>query len=116
MDQLEKQFYKIKEIALMLGVAQSTLRFWEKEFPSLKPTRSPHNIRYYKAADVEKLRIIKYLVKDKGLKIEAAREYLRTNPHNTSKRLEIVSRLKEIRTELDNIVRALDNRAPKALR
>ena len=74
MEELSKQYYKIKEVAEILDVPQSTLRFWEKEFPMIKPIRSSHNIRYYRPQDIELLRIIHYLIKDKGLKIEAARE------------------------------------------
>ena len=82
-DDLDKQYYKIKEVAEMLGLPQSTLRFWEKEFPTLiKPMRSAHQQRYYRAQDIEKLRMLQYLIKDKGLKIDAARTYLRSNPHN----------------------------------
>ena len=79
MEELSKQYYKIKEVAEILDVPQSTLRFWEKEFPMIKPIRSSHNIRYYRPQDIELLRIIHYLIKDKGLKIEAAREQLRSN-------------------------------------
>ena len=45
MEELSKQYYKIKEVAEILDVPQSTLRFWEKEFPMIKPIRSSHNIR-----------------------------------------------------------------------
>ena len=92
MEELSKQYYKIKEVAEILDVPQSTLRFWEKEFPMIKPIRSSHNIRYYRPQDIELLRIIHYLIKDKGLKIEAAREQLRSNKHNVSRRVEIIDR------------------------
>ena len=69
MEELSKQYYKIKEVAEILDVPQSTLRFWEKEFPMIKPIRSSHNIRYYRPQDIELLRIIHYLINDKGLKI-----------------------------------------------
>ena len=78
MEEFNKNYYKIKEVAEMLDVPQSTLRFWEKEFPIIKPTRSRSNIRYYKPADIETLRIIHYLIKTKGLKIDAAKaQYIR---------------------------------------
>lgn len=50
--QLGKQYYKIKDVAEMLGVQQSTLRFWEKEFDCLNPRRSASNVRYYTPADI----------------------------------------------------------------
>ena len=110
MEELSKQYYKIKEVAEILDVPQSTLRFWEKEFPMIKPIRSSHNIRYYRPQDIELLRIIPYLIKDKGLKIEAAREQLRSNKHNVSRRVEIIDRLKSVRSELANLLVALGGR------
>ncbi len=110
MEELSKQYYKIKEVAEILDVPQSTLRFWEKEFPMIKPIRSSHNIRYYRPQDIELLRIIHYLIKDKGLKIEAAREQLRSNKHNVSRRVEIIDRLKSVRSELANLLVALGGR------
>ena len=110
MEELSKQYYKIKEVAEILDVPQSTLRFWEKEFPMIKPIRSSHNIRYYRPQDIELLRIIHYLIKDKGLKIEAAREQLRSNKHNVSRRVEVIDRLKSLRSELANLLVALGGR------
>lgn len=110
MEELSKQYYKIKEVAEILDVPQSTLRFWEKEFPMIKPIRSSHNIRYYRPQDIELLRIIHYLIKDKGLKIEAAKEQLRSNKHNVSRRVEIIDRLKSVRSELANLLVALGGR------
>lgn len=111
MQEFDKEFYKIKEVAAILDVPQSTLRFWEKEFAtSLKPMRTPHNIRYYRPKDIETLRIIHYLVKVKGLKIDAAKEELKKNPHNLSTRVEVIAELKEIRSQLSDMYHALSGK------
>ena len=107
---IEKRFYKIIDVAEMIGVSQSTLRFWEKEFPELKPTRSASNIRYYTPDDIELLRVIYYLVKTRGLKIEAARQQIASNRKNVSRRLEIIERLKEVRDDLKGLMSALEKR------
>lgn len=91
----------------MLGVPQSTLRFWEKEFPNVKPRRSVSNVRYYSPADIETLKIINFLVRQKGLKIEAAREQMRTNRSNVSKRLSVIQRLEDVKSQLENMLEAL---------
>jgi DNA-binding transcriptional MerR regulator len=109
----EKQYYKIKDVSEMLGVPQSTLRFWEKEFTSLNPRRSANNVRYYTPADIETLRIINFLVRDKGLKIDAAKEQLRTNKTNVTKRLKAIERLEKVRGELQSMLDALTVRAQK---
>lgn len=109
-DDFEKKYYKIKDVAEMLDVAPSTLRYWEREFPYCQPTRSPSNVRYYKPQDIETLRIIRYLVKEKGLRIEAAREQMRLNRHNISRRVEVIDRLTKIRGELKEMLAALNKR------
>lgn len=108
--ELTKKYYKIKDVADMLGVTQSTLRFWEQEFPEARPMRSPKNIRYYTPQNIETLRIIYFLLKTKGLKIEAAKEQMRVNKSNVSKRLEIIDRLTSVRDDLKVMLDALEKR------
>lgn len=108
--QIEKQFYKIKDVAELLGVSQPTLRYWESEFPECRPKRSPKNIRYYTPEDIETLRIIYYLLKVKGLKVDAAKEQMRVNRKNVSKRLEIIDKLTMVRDELKSLLSSLEKR------
>lgn len=110
MEDLTKSFYKITDVAEMLDVSQSTLRYWEHEFPECAPTRSSTNIRYYTPENIEKLRLIHYLLKTKGLKIEAARRQLQTNKANIARRLEIIDKLTDVRTELSEMLAALTKR------
>ena len=69
---LDKKFYKISDVAEILGVPASTLRFWEKQFTIIKPRRNAKNIRFYTPQDIETIRKVYYLVKEKGLKLEQA--------------------------------------------
>lgn len=111
MEQFDKQYYKISEVAEIIGVTQPTLRFWEKEFSAyLKPMRSGTNIRRYRPRDIERLRIIHYLLKVKGLRVEAAKEALRTNPANLSVKVEVLSDLREVRTQLADMLHAISGR------
>ena len=105
-----KKYYKIKEVAEIIGVPQSTLRFWESEFENLTPVRSSHNQRYYTPQDIQNLQIIKYLIKDRKIKISAAKEYLKKNPSNISKKIIISTKLKNVREELQVLLSALNLR------
>lgn len=107
-DSIDKKYYKIKEVAEMLELPASTLRFWETQFSILKPRRNDGGTRFYTPADIENLRMIKYLIKDKGLKISAAQEALRRNHSGVSRRHRAVERLREIRNELQAMLDALD--------
>ena len=107
---LDKQFYKIRDVPELLGVPTSTLRYWESEFPEIMPKRSRSNQRYYRPDDIRILRMIHYLVKVKGLRIEAAKEELRSNRKNVSRRLEIIDLLTETKESLNEILGALNKR------
>ena len=100
MDGLDKKFYKIGEVAEILNIPASTLRFWEKEFTILKPRRNAKNTRFYTPQDVEVIRKLYYLVKEKGLKLDAAQAQLNRNRKNVDKTFEVVERLKGMREKL----------------
>lgn len=104
---LNKKFYKISDVAAILGIPASTLRFWEKEFTIIKPRRNAKNIRFYTPNDIETIRKVYYLVKEKGLKLDAAQEQIRRNRSNVDKRFEVIERLKGIREELLELDEAL---------
>ncbi len=112
-DRLSKKFYRIRDVSEMLGVNQSTLRFWEREFSELKPSRNPGGIRLYTPKDIELLRLISFLLKEKGLKIEAAKDYIRKNKHDVDRRMHTIEKLKAIRSRLNDVLVALDGRQKK---
>lgn len=110
-NELSKVYYRIREVSEFVGVPQSTLRYWEKEFPQqVSPMRNSGNTRYYTPEQVETLKLIKYLVHTRGMKIDAVRKELRGNAKNVSRRVEIVERLMEVRNELKEILNALEKR------
>ena len=78
-DKQAKLYYSIKEVAEEIGVNESSLRYWEKEFPFLKPKVSGNKVRQYTEKDIEQVKLIYNLIKVKGLKIAAARKYLSQN-------------------------------------
>jgi len=72
-----KLYYTIGEVAEMLHENSSTLRFWEKEFPWLRPVKNNRGDRRYVESDIELLRRIQQLTREDGYTIEGAREQLR---------------------------------------
>ena len=102
-----KLFYSIHEVAEQFGVSESLLRFWETEFPLLKPHKAGRNIRQYTREDIETLRVIYNLVKVRGLKLSAARKLLKTNKEGENKTTEVIDRLKEIRENLVSLNKSI---------
>lgn len=72
----DKHFFKIGEAAELADVRTTVLRFWESEFPQIRPTKTPNGHRVYSRADVELLRRIRTLVHDRGYTIAGARSLL----------------------------------------
>ncbi len=108
MENLDKKYYKIKEVEEITGLPASTLRFWESQFTMIKPRRNKGGTRFYTPADIEKIKMVRYLVKDKGLKIEAAQEQLKNNHTGVLRHSLAVDRLKEIKKELQEMLDALN--------
>lgn len=95
-----KYYYSISEVAKMLGVSDSLLRYWEKEFPQINPKKNARGVRLYTREDIEKIARVYDLVKGRGLKIAAARDVLKHNKQGTTCTLDAVNRLRTIRAEL----------------
>ena len=95
-----KKYYSIQEVAKMYNVSESLLRFWETEFPQLKPRRAGRDIRQYSKDDVKLVGVIHDLVKRRGLKLSAAREVLRKNKDGAYRSNEAIDTLKAIRAQL----------------
>jgi DNA-binding transcriptional MerR regulator len=108
-----KLYYNIREVASMMGLPEYTLRFWEKEIPSLKPKKSSGGVRQYTRQDVELIQLIHHLVKDQGLTLKAARERLKTSKQKVVDSQDIVSRLRDIRSELTELLSKLEELVPE---
>lgn len=74
---LVKLYYRIGEVSEIVGVEPHVLRYWEGEFRSIRPQKSPKGQRIYSRKDVEKLLRVKDLLYNQGFKIAGARKRLR---------------------------------------
>lgn len=97
---IEKVFYSISEVAEMFNVNTSNIRFWENEFDILKPHKNKKGNRMFTNEDIENLKIIYHLLKERGLTIKGAQKKLKENKEDTFQNFEVVSRLQEIRQML----------------
>tara|TARA_X000000368_G_scaffold411838_1_gene397306 strand:- start:216 stop:551 length:336 start_codon:yes stop_codon:yes gene_type:complete len=93
----EKLFYKIGEVAEMFKVNVSLIRFWEKEFDILKPKKNKKGNRLFTKIDINNLKIIYHLVKERGFTLVGAKMKLKENKKDTINNFEIVNHLKDIR-------------------
>jgi DNA-binding transcriptional MerR regulator len=99
----DKRYYKIGEVAKAFGVNTSLIRFWENEFDVLKPKKNKKGNRLFTPEDLENLKMIYFLVKEKGFTLEGAKNKLRENPDEIFSKHKIIVRLEDIKNELIEI-------------
>ncbi|MBR6203299.1 MAG: MerR family transcriptional regulator [Bacteroidaceae bacterium] len=104
-----KMFYSISEVAQLFNVTETLLRFWEKEFPNIKPQKAGRGIRQYTKADIEQVRLVHHLVKERGMTLQGARDMIkRDKGGGINRNVEVINRLKAIRSELQAISKDLN--------
>lgn len=103
--EIAKLYYSIGEVAEQLNVAKSLIRFWETEFETLHPKKSAKGNRLFTQKDIDNLKLVYHLVKEKGYTLDGARKKLKEaeKPENVDQQAELVSKLKEIRKFLETL-------------
>jgi DNA-binding transcriptional MerR regulator len=96
-DEIEKKYYSIGEVATLLDVAPSLIRFWESQFDTIKPRKSKKGVRQYTKDDISKLQTIYFLVKKRGFTLQGAREMLQKKGEATQSMVQIIQELEEVR-------------------
>ncbi len=82
MKKVQKLYYSIGEVSELLGVKAHVLRYWETQFPMLKPKKNRAGNRTYKVRDIKFLMTIKNLLYERGYTIAGARQKLRESNNN----------------------------------
>ena len=97
---IEKIYYSIGEVAELFEVNTSLIRFWENEFDFLSPQKNKKGNRLFTKEDINKIRIIYHLVKEKGYTLQGAREKIKRNKEDVEKQVEIIDSLQRIKSFL----------------
>lgn len=74
----DRQYFKIGEVSKLVGVAPHVLRYWESEFPAIRPRRVHSQQRLYRRVDVELIVVIRSLLHEQGYTIAGARKLLQS--------------------------------------
>lgn len=100
---IEKVFFTISEVSEMLGVTPSLIRFWDKEFSVLKFRKTQKGNRIFTQEDIQQLRVIYHLVKEKGMTLKGAEHLLKKNKEGTTRTAEVIERLLDIKQQIADI-------------
>ena len=106
-----KIFYSMGEVAEMFDVNCSLIRFWCDSFELLTPTRNSRGHRIFTSSDIDNLKIIYRLVKEKGMTLEGAHKQIKDNRDGVRRDAEIVEKLMNIRSMLMEIRQELSDDA-----
>jgi DNA-binding transcriptional MerR regulator len=95
--EIEKLYYSIGEVAELFNVAPSLIRFWESEFDLIKPKKNRKGNRQFTKEDIDSVRTIYHLVKEKGFTLQGAKEMLRNDTEAVKDKMDMISSLKRVR-------------------
>lgn len=110
----DRLYFRIGEVSRLCGLPSYVLRFWESEFPQLKPPKSNTGQRTYRRPDVENVLRIKKLLYEEGFTIAGAKQQLRSQSKNPQKNLAFAvpgsgrNELKQVRQGLREILGILN--------
>ena len=103
----KKLYYPIGEVAVWFNVNTSLIRYWEKEFKQLQPRKTRKGDRLFRAQDVEFLKQIYYLLREKKYSIDGAKTYIKNNKKKAEKDLALLNSLKNIKSFLVSLKESL---------
>lgn len=116
----DKQFFKIGDVADIVGVKPHVLRYWESEFNAVKPMKTRGSHRMYRRADVEVLCLIRRLLYEEGYTIPGAKKRIKELASErergaaidakASREMVLRAELIQVRAELEGLLKSLDRK------
>ena len=100
---IEKKYFSIGEVAEMLDVATSLIRFWESEFDIIRPKKNRKGNRQFTREDIDNVKLIFHLVKEKGYTLQGAKDLLKNGNDALKEKIEIIDSLKRVKIFLQEI-------------
>ncbi|MEQ9425531.1 MAG: MerR family transcriptional regulator [Cyclobacteriaceae bacterium] len=98
--EIEKRYFSIGEVAEELGVATSLIRFWEGEFDIIKPKKNRKGNRQFTKVDIENVKLIYHLVKERGYTLQGARDLIKNDASAAKDKLDLINSLRTVRSFL----------------
>jgi DNA-binding transcriptional MerR regulator len=103
----DKLYFTISEVSQLCSLKAYVLRYWEQEFPQLKPIKRRGNRRFYKQDDILLVRQIRKLLYEDGFTIEGARSQLSSTPETVSQSVKVNVMVKKVIAELESVLQNL---------
>lgn len=104
---MAKLLYSMGEVTEMFDVNASLIRYWESKFDCIKPHKNKKGNRMFTPSDVENLKLIYHLVKEKGMTLEGANKTMKRRGKSVRREISILERLQNIRAMLIEVRESL---------
>ena len=104
----DKLYYSIGEVAKAFDVNTSLIRYWEQEFPIIKPKKNRKGNRQFTKEDIKNVKLIYYLVKEKGFTLQGARDFIKNDVDAATNKVELIESLKKVKNFLETLKKELD--------
>ena len=102
-----KKYFTIGEVAKLLGVATSLIRFWETQFDFIRPKKNAKGNRKFTQDDLKKLKLVYHLVKEKGYTLQGAQDHIKNSKDSVDDKAEIIESLRNVRSFLEEMIKNL---------
>ncbi|MCX6289680.1 MAG: MerR family transcriptional regulator [Bacteroidetes bacterium] len=99
----KKLYYPIGEVAHWFNVNTSLIRYWEKEFKQIQPRKTRKGDRLFRVQDIELLKQIHFLLREKKYSIDGAKTYLKNNKEKAEKNIAVLNSLKNLKSFLTTL-------------
>ena len=109
---MAKLLYSMGEVTEMFDVNPSLIRYWESKFDCIKPHKNKKGNRMFTPSDVENLKLIYHLVKEKGMTLEGANQAMKRRGKSVKRDVSILERLQSIRAMLVEVRESLGDTSP----
>ena len=106
--EVKKFYYTMGEVCELLDVAPSLIRYWHSEFDEIKPIKNKKGNRLFRPQDLEVIKLIYHLLKERGFTIQGAKDYLRNNRLASQKNFEMIESLKKFKALLVEMKNRMD--------
>lgn len=103
----DKLYFTISEVSHLCALKAYVLRYWEQEFPQLRPVKRRGNRRFYQHQDILLIRQIRKLLYEDGFTIEGARAQLACTPESVSQSVKVNVMVKKVIAELESVLQNL---------
>ena len=101
--EIEKRYFSIGEVADQFNVATSLIRFWESEFDIIKPKKNRKGNRQFTKEDIDQVKLIYHLVKEKGFTLQGAKDLLKHDAENIQSKMDAINSLRGVKDFLIEI-------------